>query len=75
MATKKETPGFEEAFEALEGIVGRLESGEMKLDEAMTAFEEGMGLVKLCTEKLDAAEARLKKLIQTDDGIRLEPMD
>ena len=75
MASKKETPGFEEAFQELEGIVDRLESGELKLDEAMAAFEEGMKLVKLCTEKLNAAEDKLQKLIQKDDGFDVEPME
>jgi len=75
MGSKKETPGFEEAFQKLEDIVDRLEGGEMKLDEAMAAFEEGMVLVKLCTEKLNAAETRLQKLLQTEDGFSLESME
>ena len=68
MTPKKQTMNFEEAFQKLEAIVDRLEGGEIALDEAVKAFEEGMGLVEICTKKLNDAEARLKTLTQGEDG-------
>lgn len=74
--TKKDEIPFEKAFKRLEEIVESLENGESSLDEAMKAFEEGMSLVKVCNEKLNTAEAQLKRLIKGDDGeFRLELME
>lgn len=67
---------FEEAYRRLESIVENLEKGESTLEEALKAFEEGMKLAQFCTEKLSQAEARLKKLIKTENGtFRLEPLE
>jgi exodeoxyribonuclease VII small subunit len=65
---KPKHPTFEQAFRRLEAIVESLERGETTLEESLTAFEEGMALVRACTEKLDEAEKRLERLIKTDDG-------
>lgn len=67
---------FEEAFEKLESTVETLEKGELMLDDALKAFEEGMKLIKVCSERLNDAETRLQKLIETEDGeFRLEAME
>lgn len=50
---------FEAAIARLEEIVRALESGGAPLDESLSLFEEGVSLVKLCNEKLDAAEQKL----------------
>jgi len=66
---------FEEAFRRLEALVETLERGDSTLDEAMKAFEEGMKLAEMCSEKLNAAEARLQKLVKREDGrFQVEPM-
>lgn len=54
---------FEEAITRLEEIVQRLEAGNIALDESLSLFEEGIGLAKYCSEKLDAAEGRLQVLM------------
>jgi exodeoxyribonuclease VII small subunit len=66
--SKKKELSFEEAFHKLESIVETLEKGESTLDESMKAFEEGMQLVKVCSRKLNEAEARLQKLVKEEDG-------
>ena len=53
---------LEEAFDALEETVGRLESEELSLEEAFGAYERGMRLVKLCNEKIDRVEKRVRVL-------------
>ncbi len=59
---------FEKAIERLEKIVSDLESGRPTLDEALDLFQEGVGLAKMCTAKLDEAEKRIEILLQTEDG-------
>jgi len=66
MATKKMT--FELALNRLEEIVNQLESGEITLEKSIAAFEEGQKLVKFCLEKLNEAEAKVKKLSQDSEG-------
>jgi exodeoxyribonuclease VII small subunit len=55
---------FEEALERLEHIVERLEGGQLPLDEAVQAFEEGISLVKLCGRRLQQAEKKIHRLSQ-----------
>ena len=72
----KEDKKFEEAMLELEGIVRRLEAGALSLDESLSAFEEAIGLVKLCNEKLEAAEQRVRILTEGADGsISDKPFD
>lgn len=67
---------FEEAFKELEGIVRRLESGEVKLDESLKLFEDGVRLARVCSSKLDAAEGRIRILLEGEDGsVKEEPFD
>ena len=63
---------FEQAIEKLEAIVDELEQGDLPLEETIKKFEEGMELSKFCTEKLNQAEQKLKKLVKTEDGFQLE---
>lgn len=64
----KDDKKFEEAMLELEGIVRRLEAGSLSLDDSLFAFEEAIGLVKLCNEKLEAAEQRVRILTEGADG-------
>ena len=59
---------FEEALLLLEEKVRLLESGNMSLDDSLSAFEEAIGLVKLCNERLETAEARVRILTESSDG-------
>ncbi len=60
---------FEEAFSKLEEIVRKLESGNMSLEESLKAFEEGVRLSRICSERLDEAERRVEILIDGEKGI------
>ena len=60
---------FENAIARLEQIVRALESGNAPLDESLSLFEEGVRLVKLCTDKLDSAESKIKILTETPNGM------
>jgi exodeoxyribonuclease VII small subunit len=71
---KQDTPpdvaklSFEEALEELKTIVGRLESGEGKLDEAIEAYERGAHLKAHCEAKLAAAKEKIEKIAFGPDG-------
>ena len=59
---------FEEAMRALDEAVSKLESGSLTLDESLATFEEAVKLVKVCNEKINSAEQKVKMLIQNADG-------
>ena len=62
---------FEDNLKKLEGLVGKMESGEMNLDEMIKAFEEGRKLVTECQKDLDSIRQRIEKV--TKDG-SVEPL-
>jgi exodeoxyribonuclease VII small subunit len=67
---------FDSGLRQLEQIVQRLESGDLTLEESLKVFEEGIGLVRHLTRKLDEAEKRIEILTQSEDGsIRIEDFE
>jgi exodeoxyribonuclease VII small subunit len=55
---------FEKALTRLEEIVAQLEKGQLSLEEALKAFEEGVSLVKHCGRRLQQAERKAQRLSQ-----------
>ncbi len=66
--TKKEEKSFEAALARLNEIVSALEDGTAPLDKSLSLYEEGISRVRLCTEKLDAAEQQIKVLTRAENG-------
>lgn len=69
---------FEGALERLETTVGRLEEGELPLEQALELFEQGVALSKLCSTTLEDAERRIEILIADrgdPDELAVEPFD
>ena len=65
----KERLDFEEALSKLERIVEELEEESVSLDKSIELYEEGIALSKQCTETLEEAELRIKKVAeQTDEN-------
>jgi len=64
---------FEEALVELEGIVEKLEKGQLSLDESLGLFEKGIKLVKECNMKLKSAQMKVEKLIEENEELRTEP--
>lgn len=58
-------------MERLEEITRLLESGAEGLDESLKLYEEGVSLIRLCTQKLENAEQSVKVLQMREDGIAL----
>ena len=52
----------------LETIVERLESGELSLEDALTAFEQGVRLTRDAQQRLDSAELKVRALSEDPDG-------
>ena len=61
---------FEEAQRELESIVQRLESGDASLDEAITLWERGEELYRICSTKLDAAQGRIEELARRVEEVK-----
>jgi exodeoxyribonuclease VII small subunit len=59
---------FEDALRALEDVVRRLETGDVPLDESIDLYERGEKLRKHCQARLDAAQARIEKIVAGPDG-------
>ena len=66
---------FEAALTRLEQIVRALEEGSGDLDASLKAFEEGISLVRLCSEKLEGAEQRVKQLLASANGVGTVPFE
>jgi exodeoxyribonuclease VII small subunit len=67
---------FEDALKELESVVGRLESGEVPLDESIALYARGDMLRRHCDEKLRAAQARVEEITQGPDGaVGAKPSD
>lgn len=59
---------FEDALTELERIVRNLEGGQLKLEEAITAYERGAALRAHCESKLREAEERVQVIVRKADG-------
>jgi len=59
---------FEDAMKRLEGIVAKLEEGELPLEETLDLYEEGTKLSKICMKKLQEAEKRIEILSKDEEG-------
>lgn len=59
---------FNEAMEQLEEIVRQLEQGDVPLEQALTLYEKGMKLSKVCHDKLQHAEKQLVTMMNDENG-------
>lgn len=64
---------FEKAMEQLEEIVGRLENGDVPLEQAIELFQQGMRLSHLCSSKLDQVEKKIEMLVEENGVITKRP--
>mgnify|MGYP000689079309 CR=1 FL=1 len=65
MAAKKET--YSEAMKRLEGIVARIESNELDIDQLGENLQEAQKLIKQCRDKLYKADAEIKKMLEAGE--------
>ena len=74
-APEQNEVSFEKALERLETIVEEMESGKLSLEDMMKRFEEGQGLVKVCSTKLNQVERRIEILVKEGDRVTAEPFE
>ena len=55
---------FEQAIKELTGIVGKIEQGEIALQDSLQQYEKGMALIKHCRKILQEAEKRIEKIAE-----------
>ena len=67
---------FEDALKELEAIVKQLEQGQVKLDDAINAYERGAMLKRHCEQKLAEAKMKVEKIVFSADGtVSNQPAD
>lgn len=59
---------FEKAMDRLDEIVTQMEGDRMPLDEMVASYEEGMGLLKVCRQRIDAARRRVEIITADAEG-------
>jgi exodeoxyribonuclease VII small subunit len=67
-----EVPPFEATLAQLEQLVARLESGDLPLDEALRAFEQGVRLTRECQLALTSAQQKVQQLLKRGEAVITE---
>jgi len=69
-------PSFDDGLDRLEALVQQLEAGSLSLEDALSKFEESVGLCKILQEQLAGAQRRVEVLKRGLGGeYRVEPLD
>ena len=66
---------FEHSMQALEDLVGKMETGDMTLEESLAAYERGVGLYRHCQTALEQAELRVRLLSDPGNPDDAGPFD
>lgn len=73
MSLADDTEGYDVVLARLRKVVERLEAGSLSLEESLTIYEQGVGLVKRGHQLLEGAEKRVELLVA--GGARAVPLD
>jgi exodeoxyribonuclease VII small subunit len=73
LVRNNKVPDFEAALAELEGLVERLERGDLPLDEALKTFERGVELTRHCQSSLKAAQQKVEILLKRGGSAEVEP--
>ncbi|MFC1501510.1 exodeoxyribonuclease VII small subunit [Elusimicrobiota bacterium] len=69
----KKNINFENSIKRLEEIVDKMEREDMELDKSLKLFEEGVGLVRACSSKLEEAKKKIEILVKSGDKVSKQP--
>ena len=76
MSEEKKELAFEIALKKLETLVEHLENGDLSLEDALKAYEEGVKMSDICSKRLTEAERRVEVLMKTSGGkFKTAPLD
>ena len=67
--------GFDQILARLRDVVGRLESGELSLEQSLAVYEEGVALARRGQQLLTTAERRVEILVSAAGGVEVAPFD
>jgi exodeoxyribonuclease VII small subunit len=70
--TAAQAPDFEHALSELEGLVERLERGDLPLEDALKTFERGVELTRHCQTSLKAAQQKVEILLKRSGQAGIE---
>jgi len=73
MVRKQKTADFEQSLSQLEALVEKMEQGDLPLDAALQAFEEGVKLTRECQSILDQAEQKVQMLVESQGELKTAP--
>ncbi len=59
---------YEDAINELRVILGKLESGNLSLEESLDVFRKGIGLLGFCHKKLEQIQKKVEILVENSDG-------
>lgn len=68
-------PGFDAILARLRDVVGKLESGELSLEQSLAVYEEGVQLARRGQQLLATAEKRVELLVSAAGGVQTVPFD
>jgi exodeoxyribonuclease VII small subunit len=66
---------FEAALKELEGLVEKMEQGDLSLESSLAAFERGIQLTRTCQEALTRAELKIEQLVNQGGQEQIAPFD
>lgn len=69
---KKSPANFETALLELEQLVKKMDSAELNLEESLSAFEKGIGLIRHCQTTLQQAEQKVQQLMEKNGELHTE---
>jgi exodeoxyribonuclease VII small subunit len=72
---RTETPDFEQSLQELEGLVEKMEQGDLSLEAALASFERGIQLMRTCQEALTQAEQKVEQLLRQGDTEQIAPFE
>lgn len=75
MARSKAPLDFEQSLAELQQLVERLESGELSLEDSLSAFEQGIRLTRECQAALGQAEQKVQMLVERDGETQSLPFE
>ncbi len=76
MSDGKKEIAFEDGMKKLETIVQNLENGDLSLEAALKAYEEGVQIAEICSRRLQDAEKKVEVLMKTTGGkFKTEPFN
>jgi exodeoxyribonuclease VII small subunit len=58
---------FEQAIKKLTDIVGKIENGQISLEQSLAQYEQGMELIKHCRAILQKAEKKIEEISKEKD--------